>query len=42
MGNRDIRKEAKKKKKSDSMAAVSSMKPMISQPELVKKSKKNA
>lgn len=41
MGNKDIRKETKKKKKSD-IGAVSSLKPMMPEPELVKKSKKNS
>ncbi len=42
MGNRDIKKEAKKKKKTDTTGALPSLKPMMSEPELVKKPKKNA
>jgi hypothetical protein len=43
MGNRDIKKEVKKKKKSDTGAsAMPSLKPMMTEPELVKKAKKNA
>ncbi|HWT26329.1 MAG TPA: hypothetical protein VN131_00185 [Mobilitalea sp.] len=43
MANRDIKKEVKKKKKSDiSSAPAPSLKPMMSEPELIKKSKKNA
>ncbi len=39
MGNRDIKKEVKKKKKTDT-GTLPSMKPMMSEPEVVKKSKK--
>ncbi|MDF2543363.1 MAG: hypothetical protein K0S47_3081 [Herbinix sp.] len=43
MGNRDIKKEVKKKKKSDiTTAAAPSLKPMMAQPEIIKKPKKNA
>jgi hypothetical protein len=41
MGNRDIKKEVKKKKKADT-GVLPSLKPMITEPEIVKKSKKNA
>lgn len=41
MANRDIKKEAKKKKKTDT-GALPSLKPMMSEPELIKKPKKNA
>lgn len=41
MGNRDIRKETKKKKKSDT-GVLPSVKPMVSEPEIIKKPKKNA
>lgn len=40
MGNRDIKKEVKKKKKTDTGATASSLKPMMPEPEVVKKSKK--
>ena len=39
MANRDIKKEVKKKKKTDTVA-LPSMKPMMSEPEVVKKAKK--
>lgn len=42
MGNRDYKKEVKKKKKSDVSVATPSLKPMVSQPEVIKKTKKNA
>lgn len=41
MANRDIKKEVKKKKKADT-GIVSSLKPIMPQPEIVKKPKKNA
>ncbi len=41
MANRDIKKEVKKKKKSDT-GVLPSLKPMMSEPELIKKPKKNA
>lgn len=41
MGNRDIKKEVKKKKKTDT-GVLPSVKPMMSEPEIVKKPKKNA
>lgn len=41
MGNRDIKKDVKKKKKADTNTAMPSLKPMMPQPELVKKPKKN-
>lgn len=41
MANRDIKKEVKKKKKTDTVA-MPSLKPMMPQPEVIKKSKKNA
>lgn len=40
MGNRDIKKDVKKKKKSDT-TVMPSIKPMMAQPDLVKKTKKN-
>lgn len=39
MANRDIKKDVKKKKKSDT-GTISSLKPMMPEPEMVKKSKK--
>lgn len=39
MANRDIKKEVRKKKKTDS-GIVPSLKPMMPEPEVVKKSKK--
>ncbi len=39
MANRDIKKEVKKKKKSDT-TPLASLKPMMSEPEVVKKTKK--
>jgi hypothetical protein len=41
MANRDIKKEVKKKKKADT-GVLPSLKPIMSEPELVKKPKKNA
>jgi predicted CopG family antitoxin len=41
MANRDIKKEVKKKKKGDT-GVLPSVKPMMSEPEVIKKSKKNA
>lgn len=41
MGNRDIKKEVKKKKKTET-GVLPSLKPMITEPEIVKKPKKNA
>jgi hypothetical protein len=40
MGNKDIKKEVKKKKKADT-GALPSLKPIMPEPEIVKKSKKN-
>ena len=40
MANRDIKKEVKKKKKTDT-TPLPSLKPMLSQPEVVKKTKKH-
>jgi hypothetical protein len=40
MANRDIKKEVKKKKKTDT-GVMPALKPMMPQPELVKKPKKN-
>lgn len=40
MGNRDIKKDVKKKKKTDTVAALPSLKPMMSEPEVIKKPKK--
>ncbi len=40
MGNRDIKKEVKKKKKTDTSGALPSLKPIMPEPELVKKPKK--
>lgn len=42
MANRDIKKEAKKKKKTDTIGVLPSLKPMMSEPEIVKKPKKHA
>jgi len=42
MANRDIKKDVKKKKKSDIGAALPSLKPIMSEPEVIKKPKKNA
>jgi len=42
MANRDIKKDVRKKKKTDTTEALPSLKPMMTQPELVKKPKKNA
>lgn len=39
MANRDIKKDVKKKKKADT-SAIPSLKPMVSEPEIVKKPKK--
>lgn len=41
MANRDIKKEVKKKKKAD-LGIVPSLKPMMPEPEVVKKTKKKA
>jgi hypothetical protein len=41
MANRDIKKEVKKKKKADT-GVLPSIKPMMSEPEVVKKPKKKA
>jgi hypothetical protein len=41
MANRDIKKEVKKKKKSDT-GILPSLKPIVTEPEVVKKPKKNA
>jgi hypothetical protein len=41
VGNRDIKKEVKKKKKTDT-GALPSLKPMMAEPEVIKKPKKNA
>jgi hypothetical protein len=40
MGNRDIKKDVKKKKKSDTVGVLPSLKPMMSEPEVIKKPKK--
>ena len=40
MGNKNIKKEVKKKKSTGKPAAVSSIKSIVAQPELVKKAKK--
>lgn len=42
MGNRDIKKDVKKKKKTDTTGVMPSLKPMMPQPEIIKKAKKNA
>ncbi|MGF7142573.1 hypothetical protein HNQ56_000991 [Anaerotaenia torta] len=42
MANRDIRKEVKKKKKTDTTSAIPSLKPIMPEPEVIKKPKKNA
>lgn len=42
MANRDIKKDVKKKKKADIGTAVPSLKPMMPEPEVVKKPKKKA
>ncbi len=42
MANRDIRKEVKKKKKTDTVGVMPSLKPIMPEPEVVKKPKKNA
>ena len=39
MGNRDIKKDVKKKKKTDT-AVLPSLKPIMSEPEVIKKPKK--
>ncbi len=41
MANRDIKKEVKKKKKAD-IGVLPTVKPMMPQPEVIKKPKKNA
>ncbi len=41
MGNRDIKKDVKKKKKTET-GVLPSLKPMMSEPEMIKKSKKKA
>ncbi|HWT73904.1 MAG TPA: hypothetical protein VN258_04175 [Mobilitalea sp.] len=41
MANRDIKKDVKKKKKTD-IGVLPSLKPMMTEPELVKKPKKKA
>jgi hypothetical protein len=41
MANRDIKKEVKKKKKADT-GVMPSLKPIMAEPELIKKPKKNA
>lgn len=41
MANRDIKKEVKKKKKTET-GALPSLKPIMSEPEIIKKPKKNA
>lgn len=40
MGNRDIKKEVKKKKKTETTGALPSLKPMMTEPEVIKKAKK--
>lgn len=42
MGNRDIKKEVKKKKKTTDNVALPSLKPIMAEPEVIKKPKKNA
>jgi hypothetical protein len=42
MGNRDIKKEVKKKKKADTGSTGPSLKPMMPEPEIVKKTKKKS
>lgn len=42
MANRDIKKDVKKKKKTEVTTALPSIKPIMPQPEIVKKTKKNA
>lgn len=39
MANRDIKKEVKKKKKADT-SVIPSLKPMVSEPEIIKSKKK--
>lgn len=41
MANRDIKKDVKKKKKADT-GTIPSLKPMMPEPEVVKKTKKKA
>ncbi len=41
MANRDIKKEVKKKKKVSDTGALPSLKPIMSEPELIKKPKKD-
>ncbi len=41
MANRDFKKEVKKKKKADT-GVLPSLKPMMSEPEVIKKQKKKA
>ena len=41
VANRDIKKEVKKKKKGSDTGALPSLKPIMTEPELVKKPKKN-
>jgi hypothetical protein len=40
MGNKNIKKEEKKKKKTDTKPVTSSIKSIMPQPELIKKTKK--
>jgi hypothetical protein len=40
MGDKSIKKETKKKKKTDTVSASSKLKPVVPQPELVRKPKK--
>lgn len=42
MGNKNIKKEEKKKKSSSKPAAVSAIKSIVPQPEVIKKPKKGA
>lgn len=41
MANRDIKKDVKKKKKKTDVAAIPSLKPIMPQPEVIKKPKKS-
>ncbi len=41
MANRDIKKDVKKKKKADT-GIMPALKPMMAEPEVIKKSKKNS
>ena len=41
MGDKSIKKETKKKKKTDAKPAAISFKPVVTQPEIIKKKKKD-